>query len=413
MRIIELKAERFKRLRAVEITPEKNMVIVSGRNGQGKSSVLDAIWLALGGGSAAKDSATTRPVKDCETDALVRLNLGDIVVTRKWTSGGTSTLTVESSDGKRKFSSPQAVLDTLVGSISFDPLSFARMDPKDQRRQLIALTQLSINPDELDARRRALYDDRTSVNRDKKAYEAELSNMQQPAKDIPDEETSLTVLIKQLDLAQIEAAACVLNEEKLKGMRERAASLNEEIKQKQEELKKLIEDGKTLAEQVKNQVSPDIAGLKDKVTNAEKNNQSVRQKKHYMEVKAKAEERSAQSEDLSRQIEDIDRAKEQAFKDAKFPIEGLAFDEDGITFKGIPLKQCSSAEQMKVCIAIAAALNPTIRVIRVADASLLDDDSMAVVQQMATEMDIQVWLERVTDGTGSVGVTIEDGSVKE
>ena len=53
MKIIEFRAERFKRLSAVDITPEGNTVIISGKNGQGKSSVLDAIWLALGGGAAA------------------------------------------------------------------------------------------------------------------------------------------------------------------------------------------------------------------------------------------------------------------------------------------------------------------------------------------------------------------------
>ena len=76
MKIVEFRAERFKRLSAVEITPGDGVVVVSGKNGAGKSSVLDAIWLALGGGSAAKDSGTTRPVKDGEADAMVRLDLG-------------------------------------------------------------------------------------------------------------------------------------------------------------------------------------------------------------------------------------------------------------------------------------------------------------------------------------------------
>lgn len=61
MKIIEFRAERFKRLTAVDITPAGNTVIISGKNGQGKSSVLDAIWLALGGGAAAKDSEMSIP----------------------------------------------------------------------------------------------------------------------------------------------------------------------------------------------------------------------------------------------------------------------------------------------------------------------------------------------------------------
>ena len=49
MKIVSLEAENYKRLKAVEITPDGNMVVIGGRNAQGKSSVLDAIWAALGG----------------------------------------------------------------------------------------------------------------------------------------------------------------------------------------------------------------------------------------------------------------------------------------------------------------------------------------------------------------------------
>ena len=64
-------------------------------------------------------------------------------------------------------------------------------------------------------------------------------------------------------------------------------------------------------------------------------------------------------------------------------------------------------------MAIATALNPQIRVIRVADASLLDGESMQMIQTLAEEQDIQIWLERVTDGKEKVGVVIEDGAVKQ
>ena len=47
MKIVELRAENVKRLKAVEITPDGTLQVIGGRNAQGKSSVLDAIWLAL------------------------------------------------------------------------------------------------------------------------------------------------------------------------------------------------------------------------------------------------------------------------------------------------------------------------------------------------------------------------------
>src|SRR3989337_2937510 len=49
MKILKLTAENVKKLRAVEITPTGELVEVTGRNGAGKTSVLDAIWWALAG----------------------------------------------------------------------------------------------------------------------------------------------------------------------------------------------------------------------------------------------------------------------------------------------------------------------------------------------------------------------------
>ena len=80
MRIVELYAENVKRLRAVSITPDPTVQVIGGRNAQGKSSVLDAIWLALGGGQASR--AITRLVRDGEDHATVALDLGDLRVTR-------------------------------------------------------------------------------------------------------------------------------------------------------------------------------------------------------------------------------------------------------------------------------------------------------------------------------------------
>jgi len=44
MKIISLVAENVKKLVAVEIKPDGNLVEITGKNGQGKTSVLDSIW---------------------------------------------------------------------------------------------------------------------------------------------------------------------------------------------------------------------------------------------------------------------------------------------------------------------------------------------------------------------------------
>lgn len=409
MKIIEFRAERFKRLSAVEITPEGNTVIISGRNGQGKSSVLDAIWLALGGGNAVKDSATTVPIKDGEANAVVRLDLGDIIVTRKWTANG-STLTVEGADG-RKYNSPQTLLDTLVGAISFDPLSFSKMPAAEQRMQLLSLTTLPIDPDKLDADRRELYDKRTIVNRDIKVLQAELSGTPY-TEGVGDEEVSISDIAKRISVEQEQLNKIQSFRRYLDEDREKAESLRAEIAQKTKELYELVEKI-TKAEALSSAfVEPNIEKTQADLENAEQRNRLVRQNKKHNELKLKAKTKTAESDALTQQIEAIDKTKKDAFLNARFPVPGLSVDDDGVLYNGIPFRQCSSAEQLKICVAIASALNPKIRVIRVADASLLDSESLNAIATMADEQDIQIWLERVTDGKEKVGVVIEDGAVK-
>ena len=139
MKIIRLAAENVKRLVAVEITPKGNVIEITGKNGAGKTSVLDSIWWALAGNRTHQ----AVPVRQGETEAVISLDLGDIKVRREFSvreplagaeAGPAQTITrlfVESAQGAR-YPSPQKMLDELVGSLTFDPLAFSRMPPKDK-----------------------------------------------------------------------------------------------------------------------------------------------------------------------------------------------------------------------------------------------------------------------------------------
>jgi chemotaxis protein histidine kinase CheA len=110
-------------------------------------------------------------------------------------------------------------------------------------------------------------------------------------------------------------------------------------------------------------------------------------------------------------IKAVDAERAAMLAAAPFPVAGLGFGTDGgVTFNGLPLAQASGAEQIRVSMGIALAANPTIRVVLIRDASLLDEDSMALVVDLAEKADAQVWLERV--GSGDAGaVVISDGGV--
>lgn len=161
LRIHRLQAENYKRLVAVDITPDGDVVTIAGKNAQGKSSVLDSIYAALAGREAKVD----KPIREGQNSATVSVDLGEIVVTRKWKKDDAGTLTVESKEGAT-FKSPQARLDEIIGRRAFDPLEFVHQKPAEQVATLISTVELPFDPDELESQRKAAYEARTVVGRD-------------------------------------------------------------------------------------------------------------------------------------------------------------------------------------------------------------------------------------------------------
>ena len=160
MKIVKLVAENIKKIKAVEINPNGEIVTIAGKNGAGKTSILDSIWWAMSGTSHIQGA----PIRKGQTKARIKLDLGEIIVERKFTDAG-STLTVENSEGAR-FPSPQKMLDALVGSLSFDPLAFSRMEPRKQLDELRRVSKLDVDIDKLNTLNALDYDKRTQLNRE-------------------------------------------------------------------------------------------------------------------------------------------------------------------------------------------------------------------------------------------------------
>ena len=404
MKIIKFSAENVKRLKAVEITPDGTMQIVAGRNAQGKSSVLDAIWLALGGGPAAR--ATSRPIRDGEESASVTLDLGDLVVTRTW-KGDKTSLTVKSADGA-KFSSPQSMLDGLVGRLSFDPLEFTRLSSTEQRDALLALVELPFVPAELDAKRVKLYDQRTEIGRQGKA----LGEVPAVDKSLPEAERSASALLGRIREAQEVNRRRSDQERDVQSMSD---NINETTRQINELTNRRNEQASEFqAAQLRLTEMPEISGLdrmESDLSTVEDTNAAIRANNRARELGAANVKLTTKYNDLTKSIDTLDATKAKGLAAAKFPVDGLGFDDGGVTYQGVPFSQASSAEQIRVSLAMAMSLNPTLRVVRIMDGSLLDADSLALIAEMAAESECQVWIERVGDGDG-VGVVIEDGTVQ-
>lgn len=415
MRVVELRAENVKRLKAVQISPTSDVVVIAGANAQGKSSVLDAIWLALGGRDASKD--IPEPVRQGEKGASVTLDLGDLIVERQWNAGGKTNLIVKAKDGAR-YGSPQKVLDDLIGKLTFDPLAFTQMARREQLETLMSVIDLPFDPDELATHRADAYARRTEVNRDVKSLQARLDAMPSYPPGTPIEPVDVSSLIAH-------RAQLVEHELTVRGIREaydRAVAAREEL-QREYELKlseagdrveALLVRGRVAAQelqQLTGNYQQDVSDIDKRLAGAQAVNDAVAGQARRTDVERELAAALGARDGLTIDIEQLDQQKVAGVAAAKMPVPGLSFDDEGVTLNGVPFSQASGAEQLKVSVAIAVTANPKIRVLRITDGSLLDSSNMALLADLAARYDFQVWVERV-DESGMVGVVIEDGMVK-
>lgn len=430
MKIISLQAENVKRLTAVNIAPDGNLVQITGRNGQGKTSVLDAIWWALEGAA----NIQAEPIRNGADEARIRLDLGEYVVTRTFTrkdgGGFTTGISVESADGAR-FPSPQKMLDKLLGSLSFDPLAFARAKPKEQFEQLRQFVP-GVDFEAIDNANRGDFQKRTDINRRAKEERTLGEKIEVPeAADARPVDTS--ALLDQLRAGN----EINLGIERTRSARRAAVDKIADRVRSAEALKKRAEELRREAEALEasaaqetreaesltatlNSTPPvpepvDVDAISGQVKAAQDTNAKIVAARGVRDQKAKHLEAAtaleAESDALTAAMEKRTAEKDAAIAAAKMPVPGIGFGDGFVTLNGVPFEQGSDAEQLRASVAIAMAANPKLRVIRVRDGSLLDVEGMKLLAQMADEHDCQVWVESV-DSSGAIGFVIEDGHLK-
>ena len=401
LRIINLFAENIKRLKAVDISPKGSTVIISGKNEQGKSSVLDSFWLALKWSVASK--INPMPIRDGTDHAMIIVDMGDYRVTRQFRLNGeeevTTRLTVERANGDT-VKSPQALIDSFIGSLSFDPLEFMRKTPKEQREMLAEISKLNLV--ELDAKHQALYTERTDLHREAKALTANISNIAPPT-DASLGEVDTAALLDELNNLKRDLAESDRKTIDRTDLSNRINTLKTEL----DRLQALYD---TTSPVDSSPLRSRIAEIEDKIRRAGEINARVREIKTYNDITTKINTIQNRVSEIESGLNAIQMERQTAIEKSELPIDGLRIGDEGVTFKDQPLSQLSTSQQIKISMVLAMAANPELRVIRIKDGSLLDKENLVLIDEIAKDGDFQVWIECVDD-SGKMGFYIEDGTV--
>ena len=423
MKIVKLAAENIKRIVAVEITPEENLVEISGKNGAGKSSCLDAIWWALAGASAIQK----KPIRESEREARISLDLGEIVVRRDFRLRDdgevTTRVTVSAGDSGAHYPSPQALLDGLLGSLTLDPLAFARMHPREQKTALAE--SLGIDLERYAADEAAAMTARREVGREIRALKAQRDGISVLI-ETPIDPINISDLLRRIESGAAKNAALTAERARRAADERRVSDISrardahrakaEELRQRagEEDQAAAALDHDLLRLQVGISNLPpleddfDPAPLHAEIEKAEATNEHIRQARARRKICTELDDAQARHDGYQRRIDAIVEARKEAIMLGGHAVPGMTLGDDGVTLDGVPFEQASDAAKLRASCGLAMAAGSKLRVLRVRDGSLLDSASMELLARMADEHDYQIWIERVSDGTGT-GIIIEDG----
>lgn len=436
MLITTIEITDYKRVRKVAIRPDadRSLILLGGRNRQGKSSTLDALTAAFGGAKAI----AADPVRHGADQAAIRVELdgGQLIIERVIRPDGSTTLEVRGAQGAVR--RPQEALDKLIGARFLDPLRFLRLEPKEQRAQLMRLIPDAPRIDELNGKRERAFARRTEVGRDLARARGELERLPDVEAGTPIDVTALTEELRRLGEQQRAGDATSAVVQRLEGQLvrderdiqagcDRVARLRQEVEQAEQrtaELERAAADRRAELETARGKMAAAAQAwqaadgqrqkLDAQLASASEHNRAVyaaeAQRARQAETASTVAELDAEVKAATAAIAEIDRRKADLLGAAKLPIDGLEIGDDGIALAGVPFGQASASEQLRVALALAIAGSPGLNDVWIRDGALFDDEALEDLAKLAAAASKRVWIERV--GTRDPGViVIQDGQV--
>lgn len=406
-----------------------NLYLVGGRNGQGKSSTLNGLLMALCG-KRGMDFPDV-PLKDGENKGRVTVELSgknddlhdskftvERCFERRRNGGVKETLRILDSQGEEA-PEPQTLLNRLYKSRGLDPLAFLRLKKKDQITELRQMLGLDFT--DLDAEHKTLYAERALINKDGVAKKAHVDSMPLHS-GVPPQEVSVSELSDEL---QRRIRVNEANEEtriawsqadrSVSAAQAKVERLEASLAQARGELELAQASYDKLKDEASNLQDLDVEEIQLQISESEAVNLKVRENANREAQLLEVDRLRQEARNRTDRMQEIDDEKRDRIEKADWPVEGLGLDDEGVTYNGLPFEQAARSLRIRTSVKMAAALNPELRLLVCQFGNDLDDKSLEELGRIAEELDLQILLEVVTRNDSDEDrcqVIIEDGEAK-
>jgi len=407
-KIISLQIENVKRVNALYLEPtDTGLTVIGGKNGAGKTSVLNAIMWALGG---AKHTPSNPKTEGAEEDPMIRIELNNgLIVERK---GKKSALTVTDPKGLK---GGQSLLDSFISQFALNLPAFLNASNKDKAKILLDTLGVAKDIASFDELEKQIYAQRTEVGKIADSKEKHAQELQGYPK-APIVRISMSELIaKQNEIIEYEMrcskrTSWIAEQERLISNAEtQIAELEHQIVRHKTDISNFLEQiEKARSDESLNESPGDRETIERQIQEAEETNKQIDSNLQKLDALAEARKYRKNYENMTREIEDIRKKRMSLLDSAKLPLEGLTVENQELVYNGQKWDCMSSAEQLQVATAIVRQLQPQCGFVLMDKLESMDRDTLTEFGAWLDSQDLQCIATRVSTGEECT-IIIEDG----
>jgi len=422
--ITKLQIKNFLGISEVEITPDNKLNVITGKNGQGKTSILKAIEFAFKG----KIGKDIEVINSESNKAEIYIDLDKISISRVKTDRFNK-VKVENEEGF-EIRDPQKYLNEIIGDFSFNPIEFTFLNEKEKTEYLLKILDIKLTkkqieeathlPIEIDTEAEGLalldeattyyYEERRLKNREIKNKEGALKEFACYNKEV-DQIALRKFDPEKLRKKRIEYHDTRVEYEHAKNEIERKEKIANEIKELKIKLSQKEKEYNEIKEADLNEITERGKKIKAEVDALESVEKEYTEFKEYQKIEVAKQHLEDEAKELDEAVKLLQKDfRKDIMSRAEMPVDNLSYEDGKFLVNGKPINNLSESEKLKVSMEIAKRLNNKFKIICIDGAEKLDDESFNKLKAEVKKGDYQFFITNVHSDNG---IRMEKGRVKK
>lgn len=405
-------------LREIEIFADRSVIEIAGKNGAGKTTVMQLLEIALRKSAKKFPELLRAGSRKGKVEVTLKEVNGEerIVIERKFKKNSSIMKAHNAAGEKIK----QVDLMAFIDEFTFAPEDFCKL----KNNEIISLFQPIIeekNPDffnQVNVLNERINESRMAIKENKSIVKKTnwLPEVKRVEKVCINEIRDKISSAEKYNLEQIKATEAKSNARAEVGRaRSELSNVEQRIFELQTKKNALIGKIEVLEREYESLPDGlermDIKHLMEELTDSSAQNEKYISYCKYVDnvkYRLELEREIVELEDLR---DDSIEKREELLLSVEFPIKNMSWDGENIRIDGIVWEQIEKSRRMEISLEVLMAKNPSLKVMYLHGSEALDDDRFKSIVKAMVKHGYQIWVEKVGEPRTSDAVILSEGEI--